>query len=320
MSEAPTDAELVIRAQRGELDAYGELVERYQQLVIRAAFVVTRNSADAEDVGQEALLKAYAALRQVDPESFRPWLLRIVLNQARNHLTAARRRAGLIERAAWEGQAAQSGPSPEASMLAAEQRAVLTRALDELREEDRLAIAYRYFFDLSETEMVESLGWPRGTVKSRLSRALGRYRQVLGELALLPIGTFTWSPQAAELARWSEAQLEHGLANLGAQALPLPTHDLSIGLVQQLHALGTHPTSSGASLLTSTRTVALAGAFVAALAVAAVFARPTPRAAPPSVVPVATPAPAATPQSTSSPATVQPALPPPTSVQPQATP
>ncbi len=312
MSDVPTDAELVVRAQRGELDAYSQLVERYQQLAIRAAYMVTRNQADAEDVAQEALLKAYTALGQVDPETFRAWLLRIVVNQARNHVSAARRRAGLVERAAAEGEAAQSGPSPEFSMLAAEQRAVLTRALDELREEDRLAIAYRYFFDLSETEMVEALGWPRGTVKSRLSRALGRYRQVVGELALLPVGTFAWSAQAAELAGWSEAQLEHALTNLGTQILPVPSHDLSIALVRQVHALGIHPTSPSASPLTSTKAVVLAGAFVAAIAAAAVFARPSASPAPPAAAPVATPAPAL--------ATAEPTSPPLGVGQPQPTP
>ncbi|MBV9357422.1 MAG: DUF1002 domain-containing protein [Chloroflexi bacterium] len=144
-----------------------------------------------------------------------------------------------------------------------------------------------------------------------MSRALGRYRQVLGELALLPIGTFAWSPQAAELAGWSEGQLEQGLANLGTEILPLPTHDLSIALVQQLHALRTHPSSPGASLLTSTRVIALAGAFVAAIAVAVSFARPSAPAASPTAVPV-TPAPPST--------TVQPTSSPPVVAQSEATP
>ena len=67
-------------------------------------------------------------------------------------------------------------PSPEAAAVAAETRATLLQAVNELREEDRLVIACRYFLDLSEAEMAETLGIARGTVKSRLSRALGRLR------------------------------------------------------------------------------------------------------------------------------------------------
>ncbi len=291
MSDVPTDAELVVRAQRGELDAYSQLVARYQRLAIRAAYMVTRNQADAEDVAQEALLKGYSALGQVDPETFRAWLLRIVVNQARNHLKAARRRVALADRSAADALTSRTEPSAETSMLAGEQRVVLMRALDELREEDRLAIGYRYFFDLSESEMVDALGWPRGTVKSRLSRALVRYRQALGELALLPVGTFALSAVGRELSEWSETELVHGLSTLGSQLLPSPTPDLSAALVHQLHALGVHPSSPGASLLTSPKVLAVGIAFVAALGLAGVLARPASAPVPP---PTATPGPAPT--------------------------
>jgi RNA polymerase sigma-70 factor (ECF subfamily) len=69
--------------------------------------------------------------------------------------------------------------SPEASAEAREQRHQLLEALGSLREEDRLVVGYRYFLDLSEAETAETLGWPRGTVKSRLSRALARLRELL---------------------------------------------------------------------------------------------------------------------------------------------
>ncbi|MBV9358726.1 MAG: DUF1002 domain-containing protein [Chloroflexi bacterium] len=296
MSDAPTDAELVVRAQRGELDAYTELVQRHQQLAIRVAYMVTRNQADAEDVAQEALLKAYSALAQVDPNAFRAWLLRIVVNQARNHLKAARRRTALAERSATDRPGALTAPSAETSVLASQQRVVLMRALDELREEDRLAIGYRYFFDLSESEMVEALGWPRGTVKSRLSRALGRYRQALGDLAVLPVGTFAFSSVAHELTGWSEAELASGLSKLGSQLLPGPTRDINPGLVHQVQAFGIHPGSPGSSLLTSPQAAALAGGLVCALVAAALFVRPSrptaPAAPPPTAAPPVLAAPA----------------------------
>ena len=111
--------------------------------------------------------------------SFRPWLLRIVANETRNRRTAARRRADLLSRASEHLPVTVVGPSPEAAALATERRSILLSALGELREQDRLVIAYRFFFDLSEAEMAEALDCARGTVKSRLSRALERLRQRL---------------------------------------------------------------------------------------------------------------------------------------------
>src|SRR5918912_1789715 len=132
MTSGLSDAELVARARRGELDAYEEVVRRYQGLAARVAFVITGDLGDAEDVAQEAFIKAYAALNRVDPEAFRPWLLRIVANEARNFRKAARRHADAWARAAGELAPAAPGPAPETAVLADEQRAVLLRALDAL--------------------------------------------------------------------------------------------------------------------------------------------------------------------------------------------
>jgi RNA polymerase sigma-70 factor (ECF subfamily) len=73
--------------------------------------------------------------------------------------------------------------SPEGAALASEHRESVLGALRKMREEDRLVIAYRYFFDLTEAEMADALGVARGTVKSRLSRALGRLRALIDEVS-----------------------------------------------------------------------------------------------------------------------------------------
>ncbi|HEX2171644.1 MAG TPA: sigma-70 family RNA polymerase sigma factor [Dehalococcoidia bacterium] len=178
------DAELVERAQSGDIEAYEELVRRYQELAFRTAYLITRNAADAEDVAQEGFIKAHFALGRFRPGApFRPWLLRIVANEARNRRKSAGRRAGLALKAAGAGASGEMTPSPEDIALAQEQRRTLLEAVNRLREEERLAIAYRYFLNLSEAELAEALGCPRGTVKSRLSRALGRLRTVLSGLA-----------------------------------------------------------------------------------------------------------------------------------------
>ena len=102
-----------------------------------------------------------------------------VANEARNRRKAANRRLHLALRAAADRPSGAAAPSPEAAALAGEQRAALLAALNALREDDRRVIAYRYFLDLSEGEMADALGCARGTVKSRLSRALGRLRPLL---------------------------------------------------------------------------------------------------------------------------------------------
>jgi RNA polymerase sigma factor (sigma-70 family) len=170
------DAELIERARRGEGMAYEELVRRYQDVAVRAAHVIAPDG-DAEDAAQEAFVKAYAALARFRTGSpFRPWLLRIVTNEARNRRRSAGRRTGLALRAAEDRPLGDAAPSPESAVLASERRAALVAALNRLRDDDREVIGARYFLDLSEAETADTLGIPRGTVKSRLSRALGRLR------------------------------------------------------------------------------------------------------------------------------------------------
>lgn len=174
------DHELVQLAQEGDVSAYEQLVRRFQEVAFRTAYLVTGNAAEAEDAAQEAFVKAYYALARVHPGApFRPWLLRIVANEASNRRRAAGRRASLALRAGDGSDAEGAAPSPETLSIAHERRAVLLDALRDLREEDRRIIAYRYFLDLSEAEMATALACPRGTVKSRLARALGRLKEQL---------------------------------------------------------------------------------------------------------------------------------------------
>ena len=181
---AEADDVLVERARRGDAGAYGELVARYQELAFRTAWIILGDAHEAEDAAQEGFIKAYYALRRFRAgATFRPWLLQIVANQARNQRRAGGRRGALALRATAEERASGgAAPSPEAAALVEERRRALLRAVRELRDEDRLVVAYRYFFELSEVEMAGALGCARGTVKSRLSRALGRLRSALAAI------------------------------------------------------------------------------------------------------------------------------------------
>jgi RNA polymerase sigma factor (sigma-70 family) len=175
-----SEAELVERAKHGDQDAYGDLVHAYQGIAFRTAYLLTGNSADAEDAAQDAFVKAFYALGRFRPGAeLRPWLLRIVANEARNRRRSAGRRTNLALRAAADPLSGGAAPSPEANLLAGERQSTLLAAVNELPEEQREVIACRYFLELSEEETAETLGCRKGTVKSRLSRGLTRLREQL---------------------------------------------------------------------------------------------------------------------------------------------
>jgi len=177
---AVDDPELVALARKGDVDAYERLVRKYQDVAWRTAYLITGSSAEAEDAAQEAMVKAYAALPRFRADApFRPWLLAIVANEARNRRRADGRRARLALKVAVQPSAADPGRSPEAAAELAEQRTRLVEAVGALRDRDRDVVALRYLLGLSEAEVAAVLGWPRGTVKSTLSRALVRLRAAL---------------------------------------------------------------------------------------------------------------------------------------------
>jgi RNA polymerase sigma-70 factor (ECF subfamily) len=173
---------LVEEARRGDPDAFAALVRAHQDVAFRTAMLITRNAADAEDAAQEAMVKAHRALHRFRPgEPWRPWLLAIVANEARNRRRSAGRREGLAARAAApDAPVSSATPAPESALLSEERRAELLGALARLREEDRLVLGCRYLLDLSERETAHALGCRPGTVKSRTSRALDRLRAELG--------------------------------------------------------------------------------------------------------------------------------------------
>jgi len=181
--QEPNDQELIERARGGDLGAYDELVRRHQEVAFRTAVLLAGGPLEAQDATQDAFVKAHAALgRFRDDSPFRPWLLTIVANEARNRRRSAGRRLALAARIAEDRPAGEAAPSPEATVLDHERRTELTAAIDRLGDDDRNVIGCRYLLELSEAETADVLRLPRGTVKSRLSRALARLRTEL-ELA-----------------------------------------------------------------------------------------------------------------------------------------
>jgi RNA polymerase sigma factor (sigma-70 family) len=172
------ETDLIGRAKRGDTHAYEELVYAHQGIAFRTAYVIAGNVADAEEAAQDGFVKAWRALgRFREGAPFRPWLLQIVANEARNRRRSAGRRAHLVLRVATEEPSGDAAPSPEASLLFAETRETLLAAVNELPDDQRTVIALRFFVGLSEQEVADALNLPTGTVKSRSARALERLRE-----------------------------------------------------------------------------------------------------------------------------------------------
>lgn len=184
---------VIARVRAGEPEAYAELVRAFTGIALRAAQALGAGS-DAEDVVQQSFFKAYCSLgRFRDGSAFKPWLLAIVANETRNTMRSAGRQRSVAGREAAMVEAEPLIPEsadPAVAAIEVERRTELLAALDRLSEEHRLVVVHRYLLEMDEGETAEALGWPRGTVKSRLNRALRKLGQ------LLPTGRETPRPPA----------------------------------------------------------------------------------------------------------------------------
>lgn len=183
--EAATDDDTALALARdGDLDAYEVLVGRYTSLAHRTA-VLFGAGEEAQDVVQEAFVRAHRGLRGFRPgASFRPWLLRIVVNETRNAHRSRSRRLALAARAfALRDGAGGRVPAVDVDVVAGEERAAVLAAVRGLPDRFRAVVTCRYLLELSEAETADLLGLPVGTVKSQLSRALGRLHDELAPIA-----------------------------------------------------------------------------------------------------------------------------------------
>jgi len=176
------ERELIASAQHGDTRAFEQLVRIHQGIALRVAYLVVRNPTEAEDVTQDAFIKAYRSLGRFRDESpFRPWLLKIVRNEALNRVRSTKRRDQLAIRAGRDPVSGDAALSPEAEVLTSEESRQLLALIDGLPEKYRSVVVHRYLLDMSEQETSQILGVPPGTVKSRTSRALERLRGALGD-------------------------------------------------------------------------------------------------------------------------------------------
>ncbi len=181
MSEGDIDRVLVERVQRGDKQAFGLLVTKYQRRIFRLLSRLIRDPAEVEDAAQEAFIKAYRALPNFRGDSaFYTWLYRIALNTAKNWLMTQRHRPVSLTNDTSDGEGAdmadtqmslQDSTTPESSLASRQVGEAIDRAIAHLPEELSTAIVLREIEGLSYEEIAETMHCPVGTVRSRLFRA-----------------------------------------------------------------------------------------------------------------------------------------------------
>ncbi len=171
-----SDRELVLRIRRGEANDYGELVQRYQVSVFNVCYRLLGERRDAEDMTQEAFIRAYERLGMFDAERpFGPWMRRVAANLCLNRLNV--KATPHVELDEEYEQPEEHLPSPETFLVAKERSAAVRAALVALPAHYRAVIELRHFQELEYDEMAKMLQLPMNTIKSHLFRA----RKILAE-------------------------------------------------------------------------------------------------------------------------------------------
>ncbi len=178
MGSNQTDLELVRRIQSGDPSAFNVLVLKYQQKVINLISRYIHDSHIAEDIAQEAFIKAYKGMENFRGDSaFYTWLYRIAINTAKNHLVTTSRRLPTSDIDANEAEqyseadALRDAGSPERIVLKDELQLAISESIEELPDDLRTAITLREIEGMSYEEIAETMNCPIGTVRSRIFRA-----------------------------------------------------------------------------------------------------------------------------------------------------
>ncbi len=183
------DQELVARVQGGDKRAFDLLVRRYQGKVVGLVSRYIRDPVEAEDVVQEAFIKAYRSLGRFRGESaFYTWLYRIAVNTAKNHIVASARRPPAQDLDAEVAENSSAGErlreisTPEGAAMTRQIGEVIQSTLGSMPDELREALVLREFEGLSYEEIAEVMECPVGTVRSRIFRAREAIDQAIGDL------------------------------------------------------------------------------------------------------------------------------------------
>ncbi len=186
----PSDGELIARLQNSDLDALGELFERYRTRVYRTALAIVRDEAVADDILQDCFLKVYANAGRIDVERpLAPWLYRVTVNLSYTWLSRGKGRRASLENVV-DQVATPMRQAPDRLTEQTELRQNVRKAIGELSIDQRVVVVLYYLNGLSLQDIAEILDLPVGTVKSRLYYARENLRGVLGS-------NMRWFPEVA---------------------------------------------------------------------------------------------------------------------------
>ncbi len=172
---------LLMRVQKGDLDAYGTIIQEYQTSVFNVCLRILGNQQEAEDLAQEAFLRAYRNISHYDPRRhFGPWMRVLAANLCYNHLKKARLEGTPLEEERHR-LPDSSQQDPEALLELAQEHQGLYRKIWQLPENQRVALELRHFQGLSYQEMAAALKLPLNTVRSHLYRARRKLAELLEE-------------------------------------------------------------------------------------------------------------------------------------------
>ena len=173
------EEELITLSQQGDQDSFRALMERYRPTLVKTSYLTTRDSEAAQDVVQETLVRVWRGLPSYKPRgSFRAWLIKILMNQARRQY---RRKLTPTVPLAAAAEMPSNSESPDDAAQRQEQHEQVREALELLTNDHREVVILRYFSELTVPEIAQALSCREGTVKSRLSRAQSHLKQVLSE-------------------------------------------------------------------------------------------------------------------------------------------
>jgi RNA polymerase sigma-70 factor (ECF subfamily) len=183
-----TDQQLVERTRGGEDDAFRILVERHSRSIYRAAYRITANAADADDVVQETFLRAYRAIATFDSRAaLTTWLHRIAVNCSLDLIDSRRRREGRIDSGEDLSLIASNSAAPDRIALGSEMQRAVAAAMDALTGNERTAFVLRHFEGMPLEEIGQILGTRLNATKNTVFRAVRKLRHQLQPFTGSPV-------------------------------------------------------------------------------------------------------------------------------------
>lgn len=181
--DARTDEQIIGLVLNGDVQAFRHLIERHEGMAYRTAFAVTRNHEDAQEIVQDAFLKAFSCLGSFQGRSqFSTWLFRIVYRRALNHLEKSKSYKTNMDMDVMVEKADNLVTDNREKLIHKDQELYIGKVLEKLSVPDRLALSLYYLDEKSQPEISQLTGWSLSATKLRIHRARAKFDEVLEKI------------------------------------------------------------------------------------------------------------------------------------------